>query len=64
LQSFVLKLSREKGFLETLFNTIQEGIIVTDAEGRIHYLNAAASELLGIERDRSLGEPTRTSGAR
>ena len=43
LQSFVLKLAREKGFLETLFNTIQEGIIVTDSEGRISYLNAAAS---------------------
>jgi len=49
LQSFVLKLSREKGFLETLFNTIQEGIIVTDAEGRINYVNAAATELLGVE---------------
>ncbi len=57
LQSFVLKLSREKGFLETLFNTIQEGIIVTDAEGRISYLNAAASELLGVDRERGVGEP-------
>lgn len=57
LQSFVLKLSREKGFLETLFNTIQEGIIVTDAEGRISYLNAAASQLLGIDPERGVGEP-------
>ncbi len=57
LQSFVLKLSREKGFLETLFNTIQEGIIVTDAEGRISYLNAAAGQLLGIDPERAIGEP-------
>jgi PAS domain S-box-containing protein len=57
LQSFVLKLSREKGFLETLFNTIQEGIIVTGADGRISYLNAAASELLGIDAERAVGEP-------
>jgi PAS domain S-box-containing protein len=57
LQSFVLKLSREKGFLETLFNTIQEGIIVIDAEGRISYLNAAAGQLLGIDLDRGVGEP-------
>jgi two-component system, sporulation sensor kinase E len=57
LQSFVLKLSREKGFLETLFNTIQEGILVIDPEGRISYLNAAASELLGIPAERGLGEP-------
>ncbi|HVM59423.1 MAG TPA: ATP-binding protein [Verrucomicrobiae bacterium] len=57
LQSVVLKLSREKGFLETLFNTIQEGIIVTDAEGRITYLNAAAGQLLGIDPERAVGEP-------
>jgi two-component system, sporulation sensor kinase E len=57
LQSFVLKLSREKGFLETLFNTIQEGILVIDAEGRISYLNAAASGLLGIDPERGIGEP-------
>jgi PAS domain S-box-containing protein len=57
LQSFVLKLSREKGFLETLFNTIQEGIIVTGSDGQISYLNAAASDLLGINPDRVIGEP-------
>jgi len=57
LQSYVLKLSREKGFLETLFNTIQEGIIVTDAEGRINYINAAACDLLGLDPERATGEP-------
>jgi len=57
LQSFVLKLAREKGFLETLFNTIQEGILVTDPDGRISYLNAAAGEMLGLDRERALGEP-------
>ena len=57
LQSFVLKLSREKGFLETLFNTIQEGIIVTGRDGKISYLNAAAAEMLGLDPDRAVGEP-------
>ena len=57
LQSFVLKLSREKGFLETLFNTIQEGIIVTGREGKISYLNAAAADMLGLDPDRAVGEP-------
>ena len=57
LQSVVLKLAREKGFLETLFNTIQEGVIVTDADGRITYLNAAAGQLLGIDPERAVGEP-------
>jgi PAS domain S-box-containing protein len=57
LQSFVLKLSREKGFLETLFNTIQEGILVTDADGRLRYLNAAAADLLGLDADTAIGDP-------
>jgi len=57
LQGVVLKLAREKGFLETLFNTIQEGIIVTDADGRITYLNAAAGQLLGIDPERAVAEP-------
>jgi len=57
LQGVVLKLAREKGFLETLFNTIQEGIIVTDADGRITYLNAAAGQLLGIDPERAVREP-------
>jgi PAS domain S-box-containing protein len=57
LQGFVLKLAREKGFLETLFNTIQEGIIVAGADGRISYLNAAAGDLLGLKTENAVGEP-------
>lgn len=57
LQSVVLKLSREKGFLETLFNTIQEGIIVADPDGRINYLNAAACQMLGIDNQTGPGAP-------
>jgi two-component system, sporulation sensor kinase E len=57
LQGVVVKLAREKGFLETLFNTIQEGVLVIDAEGRTSYLNAAASQLLGVDPERSVGEP-------
>jgi PAS domain S-box-containing protein len=57
LQSVVLKLSREKGFLETLFNTIQEGILVTDPEGRLRYLNAAAADMLGLDPATVIGDP-------
>jgi PAS domain S-box-containing protein len=57
LQGVVVKLAREKGFLETLFNTIQEGVLVIDAAGRLSYLNAAASQLLGLDPERSVGEP-------
>ena len=57
LQGVVLKLAREKGFLETLFNTLQEGILVIDADGRISYSNAAAGRLLGLDPETCRGEP-------
>ena len=33
VQSYLLRLAREKGFFETIFNAIHEGVIVTDAAG-------------------------------
>jgi PAS domain S-box-containing protein len=51
VQSYVLKLAREKGFLETVFNTIQEGIVVIDRDVRIRYINTMARELLGIPEE-------------
>src|ERR1700720_4204676 len=56
VQNYFLRLAQEKGFLETVFNSIQEGIIVTDSKGRITYLNDAACELFGLEADDSLGK--------
>jgi len=57
VQIYLDELSREKGFLETIFNTIQEGIIVTDLEGNIIYLNRAASEMFGLKAEESVGKP-------
>jgi PAS domain S-box-containing protein len=48
---------REKGFLETIFNAILEGLIVTDPAGRIIYLNRAACGFFGIDAETSLGRP-------
>lgn len=56
VQNYFLRLAQEKGFLETVFNSIQEGIIVTDSKGRITYLNDAACHLFGVEMDDSLGQ--------
>jgi two-component system, sporulation sensor kinase E len=56
VQNYFLRLAQEKGFLETVFNSIQEGIIVTDSNGRITYLNDAACELFGLEAEDSLGK--------
>jgi two-component system, sporulation sensor kinase E len=57
VQNYFLRLAQEKGFLETVFNAIQEGIIVTDSNGRITYLNDAACELFGLENKESIGKP-------
>jgi len=56
VQNYFLRLAQEKGFLETVFNAIQEGIIVTDSEGRITYLNDAACNLFGIDASDSIGK--------
>lgn len=57
VQGYLLRLADEKGFLETIFNAIHEGVIVTDVTGRISYLNRAACTLFGLEREACMGEP-------
>jgi two-component system, sporulation sensor kinase E len=47
-QSFLLHLVREKSSLDTIFNTIREGIVVLDEAYDITYHNQAAQELLGL----------------
>ncbi len=57
VQSYLLRLADEKGFLETIFNAIHEGVIVTDVGGRINYLNRAACEIFALEREECMGKP-------
>ena len=56
VQNYFLRLAQEKGFLETVFNAIQEGIIVTDSKGSITYLNDAACELFGLRASDAIGK--------
>jgi PAS domain S-box-containing protein len=56
LQGYLLRLADEKGFLETIFNAIHEGVIVTDVMGRVNYLNRAACEFFGLEREDCQGK--------
>jgi two-component system, sporulation sensor kinase E len=48
LQTIVQRLARERSFLETLFNTIEDGILVADKSGRIVYFNRVVTQLLGL----------------
>jgi two-component system, sporulation sensor kinase E len=49
LQSVVQRLARERSFLETLFNTIEDGVLVVDEKGHILYFNQAVTRLLGLQ---------------
>ena len=49
LQTVIRRLARERGFLETLFNAIEDGVLVVDEQGRIIYLNQAVTRLLGLQ---------------
>ncbi|MDD4623197.1 MAG: ATP-binding protein, partial [Kiritimatiellae bacterium] len=49
LQAQMLRLAQERGFLETIFQTIQEGVIVIDNDGLLIYANRAAEKLAGFE---------------
>ncbi len=55
LTTLVRRLVRERTLLETVFNTIQEGILVVDKSGRVEYANAAAGHLIGL-REKDLGQ--------
>ncbi len=47
LQTVVQRLARERAFLETLFDAIEDGVLVVDEHGRILYFNEAVTRLLG-----------------
>ena len=56
VQGYILRLAREKGFFERVFNALQEGVIVTDSDSRILYLNETACGLCGLDSRSAVGE--------
>jgi PAS domain S-box-containing protein len=51
LQTVVQRLARERSFLETLFNTIEDGVLVVDETGHVIYFNQAVTRLIGLPPD-------------
>ncbi len=49
LQNLVQRLARERAMLEAVFDTLQDGVLVIDADGAIDYANDAASRLIGLQ---------------
>ena len=56
LANLVQRLARERGLFEDIFNTLQEGVLVISADGRIEYANSAAQRLIGLGDDGLAGE--------
>ena len=57
LQTYFLRLAREKGLMETIFQALEEGIIVLDPEAQISYANRAAEQFLGFKLEDAAGTP-------
>jgi PAS domain-containing protein len=57
VQQIVTRLIREKGFLEKVFEALQEGVILLDPNGNIDFVNQAACRFFGLDAERATGEP-------
>ena len=57
LQSYFLRLAKEKGLMETIFQALEEGIIVLDPQAQISYANRSAEQFLGFKLDDAQGTP-------
>jgi len=56
LANLVQRLARERGLFEAIFNTINEGILVINADGVIEYANESAGRLIGLRENELTGE--------
>lgn len=56
LRTVLKRLERERRFLETIFNTIEDGVLVADESGRILYFNQAVVRLLGLPGETAIGQ--------
>ena len=60
VQQIVTRLIREKGFLENVFEALQEGVIVLDPQGVVGFVNRAASRFFGLDPEAAEGQPLAT----
>ena len=55
LQTLVQRLAKERTMLDTVFNTLQEGVLVITADGEIDFANDAAAQMIGFKDEMGAG---------
>ena len=55
VQNLLARLVREKGFLQKVFEALQEGVMMLDVEGKIIFINRAACRFFGTESEAAMG---------
>lgn len=56
VQNLVSRLVREKGFMENVFEALQEGVLIIDPDGLITFANSSTHRLLGLDTTKSIGQ--------
>src|SRR3989339_2054005 len=57
VQAQFLRLAQERGLLETIFQSLQEGVLVVDGAGKLSYANKAAEDMLGFAIESAVDKP-------
>jgi two-component system, sporulation sensor kinase E len=60
VENYLLRLAQEKGLLESIFNSMLEGILVTDREQKVIFMNHAAETLLAVSEKELLHQSLRS----
>ncbi len=57
VQGVLLRLVQEKGFLERVFESLQEGVIILTPDGLTTFVNHAAGRFFGLDVAQAVGRP-------
>ncbi len=55
VQAQFVRLSAERGLMETIFHALREGILVLDAAGRVIFANRAVCRMFGLDEKKTAG---------
>jgi PAS domain S-box-containing protein len=56
VQQIVTRLVHEAGFMDQVLESLHEGVIILDPQGVIGFVNHAACQFFGLDRERTVGE--------